>query len=146
MKRRLVQNWLWISVVVSVLSVIPQITLAMDWTIVNPGAYLYFGTTDKPLTVAWDSQEGIEFAFNLYHYEDQAEVARGRTQDAQVVFMLPRTGHYHTRICAVANTGDPITEEYCSISTDPTKATVGGQPQGWWVFGNIAPPGEIIIP
>ncbi len=122
-----------------------QISLAQDWTIKNKDAYLYWGTTDKPLKTAWDAQPGNEFVFNLYHYESQEEVARGRTENAGVVFMLPRTGHYHVRVCAVDSPGDPVDEINCSLSIDATKATVDGQPQAWWVFGNIAPPGEIIF-
>lgn len=129
----------------SVLSVIAQITWAADWTITNKDAYLYWGTTDKPLKVAWDAQPGNEFVFNLYHYESQEEVARGRTEVDTVTFMLPRTGHYHARVCAVDNPGDPVIEELCSLSIDSERATVNGQPRAWWVYGAVAPPGEIIF-
>jgi len=126
--------------------VIPQITLAQDWTIINPDIQLYFGTTDKPLKVAWNTEPNAdEFAFNLYHYESQEEVARGRTPNDNVVFMLPRTGHYHVRVCSIAHTNDPIDESLCSLSIDPTKATVNGQPMGWWVYGNVGAPGPIIF-
>ncbi len=114
------------------------------WEIINKDAYLYFGTTDKPLKVAWNPEPNAdEFAFNLYHYESQAEVARGRTPNNTVVFMLPYAGHYHARVCSIDNAGDPIDEALCTLSIDSTRATVDGQPQAWWVYGNIAPPGPI---
>lgn len=126
--------------------VIPQITFAIDWMIVNPGAYLYFGTTDKPLKVAWNPEPNAdEFFFNLYHYESQEEVARGRTQANTVTFMLPRTGHYHARICAIDDEGGAVVENLCSLSIDPTRATVNGEPMGWWVFGGVGAPGPIIF-
>lgn len=124
---------------------IPQISLAADWEIKNKDAYLYWGTTDKPLKVAWDAQEGNAFVFNLYHYEHSEEVARGSTELNEVTFMLPRTGHYHAKVCAIADPGDEVDEVNCSLSIDATYAVVDGQPRAWWVYGYVAAPGPIIF-
>jgi hypothetical protein len=122
-----------------------RISFAQDWVIKNQDAYLYWGTTDKPLKIGWDAQPENAFVFNLYHYEHDVEMARGSTELNGVTFMLPRTGHYYVRVCAIADPGDIPLEENCSISIDATYAVVDGQPRAWWVYGHVAAPGPIIF-
>jgi len=103
----------------------------------------YFGYTGESVVVGWDTAAGVEWwEVEGWMKERDAVIMQGSTPTAQITFTLPFAGHYVFRVkaCNVA--------EGCStsaVSDDPAFATVSGQPQGWTVYGHIAPPGPVVV-
>lgn len=105
----------------------------------------HFGTTDKSITLTWDDQAPAKYyEVRLYHVEREDEVpaGSGRTESNLITFNLPRSGHFIGKVRACINAG------VCSgwsESIDPAVASVKGEARGWWLYGYVAEPGEIII-
>lgn len=95
----------------------------------------YFGTTDKEVTVGWDTVPDADFyKVVLFHVErkEVVPVALGNTENIQITFKLPRSGHFVVKVCACDKIS--TTSESCSNwseSTDSNVAIVGGIPRAW---------------
>jgi hypothetical protein len=101
--------------------------------------HLYTFHIGESVTVAWDSQLGVDhFELELWHYEQDVPVnivgmdsIPGNQTSA--TFTMPRTGHYEIWLRACN-----LTE--CSIwVTSPIDGTVDNNNRGWWIYGFPAP-------
>lgn len=108
----------------------------------------YFGTTDKSITCKWSLVDNANgYQVEVLHVERNSitKIIEEDSTDNTVEINFPRSGHYIIRVRAC---GDFPTCENASTwaeSTDPNIADVDGQPKGWWVYGYVAPAGQITI-
>ena len=116
---------------------------------------VYFGTTDQEITVSWDHNEPHpdRYEVRLFHVERKTneQAGIGGTAGNNLTFRLPRSGHFvvTVRACmdsvtAVPDCDAPPCCSEWSESTDPAVAAVNGDPRGWWIYGYVAPPGDIV--
>lgn len=103
------------------------------------GYETYWHASGAPITIAWDAVEGATY----YKWQDYSPVKKhtmviGEVQTNQVSAAV-FSGHNVYKVFACNEIG--CSDE--ALSTDAAVATVDGQPQGWWVFGVIGPPGPI---
>lgn len=113
----------------------------------------HFFTTDKEITVVWDAAEtGKEpdyYEVKLFDI-DRGQVESesiGKTTENRLAFSLPRSGHFMAMVRACLEPSED-NDGLCSVwsySTDETVASVGGKPRGWWLYGHLAPAGDIDI-
>lgn len=110
------------------------------------------------LKVAWDVQvstppkpaaEYFELRLRLIDKDFAYPIVTVQATDTwEYEFNQPRAGNFvvECRSCR-ANSVDPL-NPFCSewsISDDPTRATVDGNPMGWRVFWQLAKPSDLII-
>jgi hypothetical protein len=108
----------------------------------------YLGTTDQSITVGWDAVENVEgYQIEVYHVERDSitRVASEGLTETQIEFNLPRSGHFIARVRACVDYPTCETAGEWSESTNSDVATVDGEARSWWIYGYVAPPGQIII-
>ena len=109
----------------------------------------YFDTTDNPVTCAWSAVEGAAgYQVQLLHVERDSTtiVSREALTDRRDTFLLQRSGHFIVKVRACKydfNTCEVHSEWTESINSE--RSRVDDQPRAWWLYGYIAPPGEITI-
>ena len=127
--------------------------------------YLYYGFTGKDVIVAWDDPKistpadtsddyNVDtdvFEFLLYNKDRDTTVVLTESIPGNVftyTFQLPQTGHWTPKVRVVrayidAEGVEVIERSDWTISNDPIRASVNGDPRGWWLFGWIEPVGPI---
>lgn len=106
----------------------------------------YFGTTDQTVTVMWDPVDNATYyEVELHHVERDSitRVGSDTLVDNNITFSLPRSGHFVPRVRACSDSIDSCSD--WTLSTNSERASVDDQPRAWWLYGYIAPPGQIII-
>jgi len=101
----------------------------------------YVKTDD--ITFAWDGDPAAtryEVIATWIDPTNEFEYDLGETTETQIIISRPRTGHFMFKVRACNTTCSEWSE-----STDPTVATVDGQPKGWWVFWKVPPPTGPVI-
>ena len=121
---------------------------------------LYLETTGSNIVVSWDdtNDQLAEYEIRLYSFERKVYVAIGKTTNTTITFHMTKSGHYivQGRACwidkseCVEDCTDQPEDciECCSEwidSSDPGVSTVDGIPRGWWIYGYLDAPGQIII-
>jgi len=133
-------------------------------------AYTYVSTTDKQWQVAWDSVLYCYYKFRVYNLERDVYLPIGedgggelKLTDTTTAMNFPYSGHFVPQVKAcrqcvpdpndengcsstICDGGD--CEEVCSTwskSIDKEVSVVKGADRGWWLYGYLAPAGEIII-
>ena len=111
--------------------------------------YMYFGTTDEGITAAWSPGDGAQkYQIRGYHKEHKVYVDFGITENCEYTVVLPRSGHYIFEVRSLKQIGTggityAMSEWVQSI--DPSVSTVDGNHRGWWVYGCVAPPGNLFF-
>lgn len=109
-------------------------------------AATYIDYTGKPVTVAWDPVSGAtKYTWRVRSLErGQLVEINGATEHdtflTTFTFSLPYQGHFIVEVKAMDDAGNSST---WAISTSDNHATVEDRPQGWWVYGHLAPAGDI---
>ena len=111
-------------------------------------------TTDgNEISFAWDPSDGAdgyELKLIMTDKEPHTDYALARTEQTQITIKRPRAGHFDVMVRAYLNcTGgdDCVNGQLYSdwtLSTDKERATVGGEPMGWWIFWKLPAPGVVI--
>lgn len=130
---------------VSVLLLLSVFVSSSDWS--KSDIVTYYNTTDKPIKCAWDAvPEATGYEARLFHLERNVEVTlpNGKTTSTEIIFKLPRTGHFVFKVRACVNNYE-LCSDWCEAS-NPDCGLVDGQRRGWWIYGFVAPPGPITIP
>lgn len=110
--------------------------------------FTYFITSNEQLTLQWNTESGAEgYQVRLFHVERDvvSVLTNDITTGNQLVFSVPRTGHYIVEIRSCAG---GYTDTTCSPwirTTNSQRAIVNNQPRSWWVYGHVQPPGPPII-
>lgn len=111
---------------------------------------LYWFTTDKPVTVAWDAgndyQMGDQFELKIVWLETSQEYTVATTPELSYSIQAPRVGHFEVRVRTV-RPSNPEGERYSEWirSTDPLYALVDTAAKGWIIYWQMVAPGGIII-
>jgi hypothetical protein len=108
----------------------------------------YFGTTDQSITVKWDAVDNAQgYQLELYHVERDSitKVASEGLTTTQLELTLPRSGHFIPRVRACSDYPACETHSEWSESINSEVAIVDGEARSWWIYGYVAPPGQIII-
>lgn len=112
----------------------PTITSPVTWE-------LFFSTSDKQHTFAWDAvANATEYECLFYNLERNNWVARGRVTHPtnQITVRFP-VGHYVFFARAVGDSnGEAVYSDWCNSSDIEC---VESKP--WWVYTYLAPPGQI---
>ena len=106
----------------------------------------FFGTTDKTITVGWTVSDGAEkYELRLYNHERDVFEDIGETTAVEYTFQLPRSGHYTAQVRALClnDAGTEWLTSTWSESTNAEVAMVNDNPRAWWIYGFVAPPGNI---
>jgi len=99
----------------------------------------YYGTTDNTITLQWEESIGaVKYEMKYLYVEHNTYSDIVETNNTQLTITLPRTGHYIFEIRAI-DSSDMISEWASSIINEDT------QTGSFWVYGYLAPPGDIII-
>jgi len=102
----------------------------------------FFGRTDQHVTISWNQvSSATMYEVRAYHNEQEIYFWVGSTTNPEIIYQLPKSGHYTFMVRAV---GDTWETTWCT-SIDPVCATVDGNPRAWWAYGYVAPPGPIVI-
>jgi len=64
---------------------------------------VYFGTTDKDITISWTELSGASYEFRLWDVNKKAYVLTGVSVNASETFRLPKTGCYEFEVRAKLN-------------------------------------------
>jgi hypothetical protein len=109
----------------------------------------YWYTTDKKATIAWDAPDALMgdlYELKLAWLETGTEYLVGSTPNLEYAIQAPRVGHFEIFLRAV-RPSEPEAARYSPWvrTTDPTVATVDGQPKGWILYFQMAAPGGVII-
>lgn len=111
-------------------------------------AATYFEFTGQPITVGWDAiSNATKYIWRIKSVERQKYIiiegaAEHETTETFFTFEVPFMGHFVAEVKAVDDEGN---ESSWAKSDKDENAIVGGEKQGWWVYGTIAPAGEITI-
>jgi hypothetical protein len=111
-------------------------------------AATYFETTGQSITVAWDAvTNATKYIWRVKSIEREKYIAiEGKTEHettaTRFTFSIPFMGHFVAEVKAVDDGGN---ESTWAKSDRDANATVEGENQGWWVYGTLAPVGDIVI-
>jgi len=141
------KKW-YLTVVMFLLMLLPAASFALEATgFSGKDIYTWYGTTADNVNVSWDAPvnyvTGDSFEIQIKNPERNIVVNIPETTTFTKQFKCPKTGHWtvHVRskrlISSVWQYSDWI------ASTDPTVATVAGQPRAWWLFVWITGTGPI---
>ena len=61
---------------------------------------VYFGTTDKDITISWDSLSGATYEYRLWDINRETYALTGTSEEASATFKLPKTGCYEFEVRA----------------------------------------------
>lgn len=152
------KNIMWIKVILFVL--ISSVycladSLEVQGEISNNGYHNFMVTTADDVTIGWDASldhdpsnieefvpEEYDYVVRGYNYERKYNYEFGRTDNLQLTFNCPKTGHWIVEVFLLRISDEE--ESGVASSIDGT-ATVNGELNPWWIFAWIAPTGGIII-
>lgn len=108
----------------------------------------YFEFTGQPVTVGWDRVDrAVKYVWRIKSVERQKYIiidgsAEHETTETFFTFRIPFVGHFVAEVKAVDADGN--SSKWAKSGRDEF-GMVDGQPKGWWVYGYIAPAGDIEI-
>jgi hypothetical protein len=108
----------------------------------------YFEHTGQTVTVAWDAiTNATNYIWRIKSVERQKYIAidgntEHETTATQFSFKVPFMGHFIVEVKALDAEGNASA---WAKSDQDQYATIKGENKGWWIYGLIAPAGDIDI-
>jgi hypothetical protein len=102
-------------------------------------------TTDETVNVAWDASPDDRVTFydwNIYSVERKTIALSGETEQTQVSFKIPKTGHY---IFNVRSGAVLYGQKKYSEFIDSTQSENVNENVPFWIYGYVAPPSNVVI-
>lgn len=103
----------------------------------------YSGYTGEEVTVEWDFTGDATFEVDLYHMEhkEHLNLTPQPITARSITFTLPRSGHYSVGVRAIK---DGVPGPWAG-SIFPEDAQHNEEARAWWLFGALAPTGDIVF-
>lgn len=123
-----------------------SISLVFSSTWSNRKVFEYIGTTNKKVTVSWQSVSNVNgYEVRLVNLDRNSEVmlSNGKVSTNSITFSLPKTGHYIVKVRSQRNNYTELSD--WAYSNIPGDAIVDNETAGWCIYGTVAQPGTIII-